>query len=137
MGSLTWSGFALRWLFALVLVFATYNAFDFSFLEWMKGDFKQDTPLKALAAILLIIGWVIFLRATFRSLSFGGVVLATALVAILVWTVYYYAGLTWEFNTITITVIEVAVSLVLALGMSWSHVRRRMTGQVDTDETDE
>jgi len=26
---------------------------------------------------------------------------------------------------------------VLAIGMSWSHVRRRMAGQVDVDETDE
>ena len=28
----------------------------------------------------------------------------------------------------------IAVALVLAVGMSWSHVSRRLTGQLDTDE---
>ena len=27
----------------------------------------------------------------------------------------------------------IAVSLVLAIGMSWSHVSRKMSGQMDTD----
>jgi hypothetical protein len=28
------------------------------------------------------------------------------------------------------------VATVMAVGMSWSHVRRRLTGQVDTDEVE-
>jgi hypothetical protein len=28
------------------------------------------------------------------------------------------------------------VAIVMAVGMSWSHFRRRMSGQVDTDEVD-
>jgi hypothetical protein len=31
-------------------------------------------------------------------------------------------------------VILVVFSLILATGMSWSHIRRRLTGQVDVDE---
>jgi hypothetical protein len=31
----------------------------------------------------------------------------------------------------------VVISILLALGLSWSHVRRRITGQFDVDETDD
>jgi hypothetical protein len=30
----------------------------------------------------------------------------------------------------------VCLALLLAIGMSWSHVRRRMTGQVDVDDVE-
>jgi hypothetical protein len=33
-------------------------------------------------------------------------------------------------------VVLIAVSLVLAVGMSWSHMSRRLTGQSDTDVVD-
>jgi len=33
-------------------------------------------------------------------------------------------------------IILFVTSAVLAVGMSWSHIRRRMTGQIDTDEVD-
>jgi hypothetical protein len=29
------------------------------------------------------------------------------------------------------------LSLVLATGMSWSHIRRKMTGQIDVDDVEE
>jgi len=28
------------------------------------------------------------------------------------------------------------VAIVLAVGMSWSHVSRRLSGQIDTDDVD-
>ena len=31
----------------------------------------------------------------------------------------------------------ICLSGLLALGLSWSHVRRRLTGQIDVDEVDE
>jgi hypothetical protein len=33
-------------------------------------------------------------------------------------------------------VVLIAISLVLAVGMSWSHLSRRLTGQADTDVVD-
>ena len=32
--------------------------------------------------------------------------------------------------------VEILLAGVLAIGMSWSHIRRRMSGQVDVDDTD-
>jgi hypothetical protein len=31
---------------------------------------------------------------------------------------------------------EIVVSFVLAFGMSWSHINRRLSGQIDVDEFD-
>ena len=31
----------------------------------------------------------------------------------------------------------IALSLVLGIGLSWSHVRRRLSGQADMDDVDE
>jgi hypothetical protein len=33
-------------------------------------------------------------------------------------------------------IIEIMLASVLSIGVSWSHVRRRVTGQLDTDELD-
>lgn len=33
-------------------------------------------------------------------------------------------------------VVLVAITLLLTIGMSWSHVTRRLSGQVDMDEVD-
>jgi hypothetical protein len=33
-------------------------------------------------------------------------------------------------------VVLIGVSLILAVGMSWSHISRRLTGQADTDVVD-
>ncbi len=34
------------------------------------------------------------------------------------------------------SIIEAVLCGVLATGLFWSHIRRRITGQVDTDELD-
>jgi len=34
-------------------------------------------------------------------------------------------------------IIEIMMASVLSVGVSWSHIRRRITGQVDTDELDQ
>ena len=41
-------------------------------------------------------------------------------------------------NRETITwLVLIGMSGVLAAGISWSHIRRRLTGQLDVDETDD
>ena len=34
-------------------------------------------------------------------------------------------------------IVLIGISLILAVGMSWSHIRRKMTGQLDVDEISE
>ncbi|MGI0025481.1 MAG: DUF6524 family protein, partial [Nitrososphaera sp.] len=93
-------------------------------------------PLKFLAGVVLLIGWVVFLQATRRSMGIVGVVLAVAFSAGLIWLM-----IEWELfsasNLRTMThLVLIIISAVLAVGMSWSHINRRLSGQVDTDEVD-
>ncbi len=124
--------FLLRLLFALVLVFATYNPTGYS---WV-GLLNQEIPMVYLAAggIVLLIGWVMYLRATWNSLGALGTILAVAFFGIIIWLF-----IEWGFFSLDDIVpiqwaVQFVIAAVLAVGMSWSHVRRRLSGQYDTDE---
>ena len=87
-----------------------------------------------LTGIVLLIGWIIFLRATYRSLGPAGTLLAAAFFGVIVWAMIYYELLSLDNVTAMQYVVLLVLSAILATGMSWSHIRRRMTGQLDVDE---
>jgi len=135
----TWSNYLIRLGAALLLVFATYNPTGWSYFHWagdlIRGNWEAVGPLLALGGIVLVIGWVIFLRATIRSLGAFGTFLAIAFFAILIWLlVTWFPSLTDSSDLVWLLL--VAVAGVLSIGISWSHIRRRMTGQIDVDEAD-
>lgn len=130
-------GFLARWVFALLLVVATYNPTQYSFVQWTMDSSTQFGPLIALAGIVLLIFWMIFLRATFRSLGVLGIALGAALFGCVVWLLVDMGWLDMESTEAMTWVALVLMSLILAVGLSWSHVRRRITGQFDVDETDD
>lgn len=130
-------GVVIRFVFALVLVFATYNPSTYSYYHWAEGVFPQFTPALAICGLFLIIAWGIYLRATFRSLGVIGLILAAAFFASFVWLFYDLGWLKTDNVGAMTWVVLVIVSLLLAIGMSWSHIRRRLTGQVDIDDVDE
>ncbi len=131
------SSFLIRWVLALILVFATYNPSGYSWYHWLTGAESIVDPLLALAAIILLIGWVIYLRATARSLGIIGTVLAAALFATLVWVLIHYQLIALSNTTLLAYIVLVILSAVMGLGLSWSHIRRRMSGQLDVDDRDE
>jgi hypothetical protein len=134
---LTWSGFLLRFLAAVILVFATYNPSEYSYYHWVSRNLSEPTPLMALAGILLLIGWTIYLRATARSLGIFGLLLAAAFFGAILWLVIDWGLVHVDSVTAITYIILVIMCGILAIGISWSHIRRRMTGQVDVDEIED
>jgi len=130
-------GFLLRFLFALLLVMLTYNPSEYSYFHWFKESFSNFSPLLGLAGISLIIGWVIYLRATLRSLGLIGLILAGLFFAAILWLLIDWGWLGLDNVTVMNWVILVLISAVLAVGISWSHIRRKISGQVDADDVDE
>ncbi len=135
-------GIALRALSALVLVFATYNPEGKSFYHWAIAPLISNTPssgpasVKFLAGIALIAGWVVFLTATRRSIGVGGAALVLAISGGLVWLLLDF-GIVSANSARGITyVVLICTALLLAVGMSWSHLSRKLSGQVDMDQTD-
>jgi drug/metabolite transporter (DMT)-like permease len=117
------------------------NPSGYSYFNWIMPDGNlssiQFGALQALAGVLLLIGWAVFLRSTQRSLGNLGLVLAMALVATLAWLLIDYGLIKASSASAVTWIVLVCVAGVMAIGMSWSHVRRVMSGQVDVDDVDE
>ena len=89
-----------------------------------------------LAALLLLIGYIIYLRATLRSTDGFGIFLVLALVDALLWVLYDFGVLSLDNTGLNVWLGLLALSLVLGVGLSWSHVRRALSGQADMDDVD-
>jgi len=137
MKAITVQGFLLRLLFALLLVMLTYNPSGYSYSHWLQNSFSNFGPLLGIAGISLIIGWVIYLRATLRSLGLIGLALAVLFFSAIIWLFIDWGWLGMGNVTAMSWVILILISLVLAVGISWSHIRRKISGQVDSDDVDE
>ena len=125
-----------RWLFAIALVFGTYNPSDYSYASWVIGQSSQFGPVMALIGVALLIAWIVFLRATLLSLGVLGILLGGALFACIIWLFIDLGLLSLDATGALTWIILLVLSFILATGMSWSHIRRRLTGQFDVDEKD-
>ena len=134
--SFGFDNFLVRWIFAAVLVLGTYNPTRFSYVGWLLGENFAFGPLPVLVGIVLLIVWIMFLRATFNSLGWLGITLGAALFACLLWLLIDLGLLTTESTAAVTWMTLVVVSLILATGMSWSHIRRRLSGQIDVDDVE-
>lgn len=137
----SWGGYFLRLLFAIFIVFATYNPLGYSLYHWIRAQAASSTSsemwaLLALCGIVVLVGWVIFIRATYRSLGPFGTVLAVAFFGALIWLVLSVIPIPEGNENLIVYLIQFGLAGVLSAGLSWSHVRRRLTGQFDVDETD-
>ncbi len=123
----------LRWLVALFGVFATYNPSGYSYYAWLQRP-QAPLALQVLAGVVLLIFYVVYLRATLRSLGPIGISLATALFGSFAWLLAQ-----WRVVDLAIPDQRWMVSLsisasVLAVGMSWSAIRYRISGQYDSED---
>jgi hypothetical protein len=129
--------FLLRWVAALVLVFATFNPEGYSYFHWVTSPAEGQLPLQVLAGIALLIFYIIYLRATWRSIGPLGAALALAFFGAFVWVLVYLEVLAWDQTTVMAYVALILIATVMAVGLSWSHIRRRLSGQADIDDVDE
>ena len=130
-------GFLMRWGVAFGLLAATFNPTDWNYARWVSQNFADQMPLAVLLGLLLLVGYIIYLRATLRSIGTFGMGLVLAVIGALLWVLYDFGWLTLENRTGNIWIGLLALSLVLGIGLSWSHVRRRLSGQADMDDVDE
>lgn len=131
------TGVFIRFIVAVILVFSSYNPEGYSYYHWALLEYKDITPLKLLAGIVLLTGWVVYTRATLRSLGLLGLLLAVAFFGTLIWLM---VDLGWIHANTPRAASYIGLFIlcaVLAAGMSWSHIRRRISGQVDVDDLEE
>lgn len=129
-------GFLLRLLAALVLVFCTFNPTGYSYYHWVSRALPSVNPAAVVVGIALVAAWVVFLTATMRSIGLVGVLIAVAFFGAVIWMVVSWGWLDPHNGTAMAWIVLFVFSIILAIGVSWSHMRRRLTGQADVDEVD-
>lgn len=130
---ISWSGVLLRLVLAIALVLATYNPTGFSFYHWITAPPTGITALKAFAAVLLAIGWIGCVRTAYVALGILGVILVVALLAAFVWLLVDMQVLQATGTTALTWIGLLIFGFVLGIGLSWSLIRARATGQIETE----
>jgi hypothetical protein len=132
-GRISWFGVLVRLLAALALVLLTYNPTGHSFYHWAMHDFANLTALKAFSGALLLVGWVICIRAALTSLGAVGLVLSALVLGTLVWVLTDYGILDPDRPSLLSWISLIIIGIILGIGLSWSLLRTRVTGQVEVD----
>ena len=127
----------IRWAAALVLVFITYNPTSWNFVRWAMDNYNTNLSVVILLGLVLFVAYAVFVRATLTSIGKIGIGLVIAVIAVLLW-VLYDKGLLDPGNATVMTWIGlVGLSFVLGIGLSWSIIRRRISGQLDVRDSDD
>ena len=128
---ISWSGVLVRIVVAVMLVLVTYNPTGYSFYHWLSAPPGGFTPVKALLGVILLIGWVVCLRTVYVALGWLGVILGMALLAALAWVFIDNRWIDVAAPTAVAWMALLILGAVLGLGLSWSLVRARFTGQIE------
>lgn len=126
-------GFFLRWIAATALVFATYNPSHFHYLYWLKHADYESAPFLVFTGLVLLIGYAIFLRATWHSIGLWGILLASTLIGSLIWSLAHLKLLDFSNHNVLIYSVMLTIATIMAIGLDWSILRRTLTGQVDVE----
>jgi hypothetical protein len=130
-------GFLWRLAFALALVLLTFNPTGHSYYHWLADGFPSVSPAEAIAGILLLLGWIFFVRTTLSAVGTLGIVLMAALFASIVWWIVSKGWLDVGNRSAMAWIVLLILGLMLGVGMSWSHIRRRLSGQAAVDRVDQ
>jgi hypothetical protein len=128
---ISWSGVVVRIVLAIALVLATYNPSGHSFYHWLTEPPAGITAIKALLGVVLLIGWAVSLRTVHVALGSLGVVLGVAFLAALAWVFVEQRWLDLDTPSSVAWLALLILGTVLGLGLSWSLIRARLTGQVE------
>lgn len=129
-------GILIRWLGAFLLLAATFNPSQYNFVRWAQTNWQAQMPLTLLFSLILAVGYIIYVGATFRSLGAFGMLVVAALFAAVIWVLIDWGVLALSNTNLTVWLGILALSLILGIGLSWSILRQRLSGQATVDEVE-
>jgi len=130
---ISWSGVMVRLVLAVALVLISYNPSGYSFYHWVTAPPTGVTAVKAFAAMLLAGGWMVCLRTAYVALGVLGLVFGVVLLATFVWLLIDMKVLAATGATALTWIGLLIFGIVLGVGLSWSIIRARATGQIEVD----
>jgi len=127
-------GILLRWLGAFILLAATFNPTPWNYVTWVQANWSTQTPVAVLAGLLLGVGFMIYLAATLRSIGPFGILLIAAIFGASLWVLIDWGVLALGNSSLNVWLAILALSVILGIGLSWSILRQRLSGQASVDE---
>ncbi len=129
-------GILLRWFGAFVLLAATFNPTPWNYVTWVQANWATQMPLAVFLGLLLLVGFIVYTVATMRSIGLIGVILIAAIFGAGLWVLIDWGVISMTNSDLNTWLALVAMSLVLGIGLSWSSLRQRLSGQATVDEVD-
>ena len=129
-------GVLLRWLGAFVLLAAIFNPTSWNYVAWARASWGQQTPLIVFTGLILAVVAMVYLVATLRSIGILGAIIIAAIFAAGLWVLTDWGVLGLDNSALNTWLALLVLSLILGIGMSWSILRQRLSGQQTTDEVD-
>lgn len=127
-------GFLIRWVSAFVLLTLTFNPTEMNYVRWAMTNWQDQMPIAVLGGLVLLVAYVLFLTAVLRGIGRTGVVLVLAVLAALIWVLADLGWISLENPTSNTWIALIALSVVLAVGMYWGILWRRLSGQLEVDD---
>ena len=129
-------GIFLRWIGAFLLLAAIFNPTDWNYVRWAQTSWGTQTPLIVFLGLILAVAAMVYLVATMRSIGILGAVVIAAIFAAGLWVLTDWGLLALGDSALNTWLAILVLSLILGIGMSWSILRQRLSGQQTTDEVD-
>lgn len=125
-------GVLARMLVVLLLIAATYNPSGYSWYHWVANSGWEHWIAKLFSFLILVAGYIVCIHATFRSLGF---LLGVPLVLLILTAIWLASDQGWVdlSNWLHRTlVVQAALVVLLGTGTSFSIIRYRLAGQMDS-----
>ncbi len=130
-------GFLIRWLAAFFLLAASFNPTELSYYHWAKANWSAQTSMAVFFGLVLLVAYIVFLTAVLRGIGSLGVVLIVAVLAALIWVLVDLGWLSLDNPSANSWIALIILSVVLAVGMYWGILWRRISGQIEVDDDGE
>src|SRR4051812_23828671 len=125
-------GILVRMLAVLLLVSGTYNPSGYSYYHWAFHTAADQWAAKTLIGMLIIVAFIVCVHATVRSL---GLLLSIPLLAVIgtgIWLLSVWDVIDLSNGLQRTLVLEASITLLLGTGVSFSLIRYRLSGQLDS-----
>ncbi len=129
-------GVIVRFLGAFALLAATYNPTPWNYIQWVNANWPAQMPLAIFLGLLLAVGFLIFVMATLRSIGILGVLMIGAILGAGIWVLIDWGVLSLQNANLNTWLGLFGLAIIMGLGLSWSIIRQRLSGQATVDEVE-
>lgn len=125
--------FLQRWLFTIFVVFATYNPSGSSFVHWALSPDANKVVVSVVAVALLGI-YTFIVRSTWRSMKAIGIGITATFFVLFNLMLIDLQLVQLASGPVVQLMALVTIASTLAVGLSFSAIRSRLSGQIDSDD---